>query len=140
MVYSTGTALTTLRSQRRLSRASFIKDALRVRENLSGPTVVNIKDTSRMAKRMVMAHSSSQMETFILASLTRARCMASLYSSTLRGASRDMESGAMESGSHGLVPLRTFRHAARPSRTCRISLAVLYEITYLLKIHRVSYF
>jgi len=93
MVCFMAMALITSGSQIKHSQGSSKREESREKENQSGPMVVNIRVTLRMAKKMVMARSSLQTETFILENSTKVKCMASLFILMLKKVSRDMVNG-----------------------------------------------
>ena len=85
--------LITSESQIKHSQANSKREESREKENQSGLTAVNTRVTLRMAKKMVMARSSLQTETFTLENSTKVKCMASLYILMLKKVSRDMVNG-----------------------------------------------
>ena len=93
MGFFTVMELITSESQIKHSQGNSKREESREKENQSGLTVVSTRVTLRMVKKMVMARSSSQTETFTLENSTKAKCMASLYLLMLKKVSRDMVNG-----------------------------------------------
>ena len=90
-------ALIISRNRRRLTLAHLSRDVSKATVKLNGMMVVNIKVTTEMGRRMVMALSSSQMETFILGNSWTERCMASRSLLMSRREASVMVNGVMES-------------------------------------------
>lgn len=83
----------TSRSRRRHFLDNSKREESREMVNQSGLMDASIRATLKMARKMVMALSSLQTETFTLENSTKAKCMVSLYLLMLIKVSKDTVNG-----------------------------------------------